>query len=234
MKKHLYYLLLFTSNLLISQNGNCDITDSDSWIFTDAKGNNLTIYTNKQDNTKAYYDSEFFVSDKKNICDFYRATNQYKIESLKDTLNIYEIYNLCLGENFECKSTKITKKSYFFKDSIYQSKTVNVIPSITKIPQHTIDNIHNTIDNMSVFRTSDVNENLKNINIFIKKLEKLAIYGDLKSFIKLVELNKYNNPELSYSARKAVSIVMDLIYLNTKKDATQQQISNYLIYGRGK
>lgn len=71
---------------------------------------------------------------------------------------------------------------------------------------------------------------LKNINFFIKKLEALAILGDLKSFLKLIELNQLGNPEISYSSQKATRIILEMVYEKREKEFLKK-LFKYIVYG---
>lgn len=231
MKKVILYTLLFNCiNVIFGQDNPCTTENFNSWNFLDSNENNLTIHTNKKDFSKIYYDSEFIISDQNDICDFYPAMDDFKIEVLRDTLNVYTIHNLCLGDNFECETQEVIKKSYFFKNNKFQTQRKSLIPKKSNVSKQNINAIHKIIDNIEILRTDNVFQNLKNINNFIDKLEVLAIYGDLKSFLKLVELNMLSNPEISYNSRNAIKIVLELNYLNEKKDSIQQKLSDYLIY----
>ena len=215
-----------------SQKVDCGLGQVNSKVFSDSKDNKLYIYSSNIDiNEKNYYDSEFYISDNDSICDFYTVKNNYKVQILSDTLNIYEHHNLCIKENFECAIYEISKTSYFFKKKNLTKKKTNLIPTDYDISLEDKKDIYETIDNIERLNTDDdITTYLKNINFFIKKLEALAIIGDLKSFLKLIEFNQLQNPEISYASQKATRIILELIY-EKRENEIPKELYMHLIYG---
>ena len=221
-------LIISITNPSFSQKKECGWEGINNQIFSDSKGNELKIFTTQDENKKIYFDSEFFITDSDTICYFYNAIDDFRVEILKDTLNVYELHDLCIKENFECDIYDISKTSYYFnKKKLIKNKT-NLIPTNFKIaPKDKID-IYNTIDNIENLHTGTPIESIQNTNKFIKKLEAFALLGDLKSFLKLIEFNQIENPDIAYSSRKSIRIILEHLYQNNK---LPDKIFKFLVYG---
>lgn len=226
----LFFISIIGTGSLFSQE------ELQHYQFSDSKGNIFYIKSEEEinitkDSIVYLMGGDIIISGSDNNEKFYYDSllDNYKLQIEKDKLNIIEVYELCFGNNFKCKETEIIKDSYYFKDGKLKLKQYALIPTKNKISKKTIKKIHKTIDNLDLLYTDDVHENLRMIDVLIQKLTILAIYGDLKSFLKLVEFNKLNNPEISYDSKKATRIVLNLNYINTKTDAIQNKLMRYLI-----
>lgn len=218
--------------VLITLNNAC--CQEKKWQYSDTMGNFFYINADNEiskNKEGIYYGDYFVLSDASKKKTFYYDvyTNYYKTEFHKDTLHITEIYELCFGNRFDCIDTEIIRDSYYFEKGELKHKKHSLLSLKNKISQKTIATVHKTIDHMEYLYTNDIQENLNAINLFIKKLEILAIYGDLKSFLKLIALNKENNTEFSFASRKSSRIILDLNYINTQKNSIQRNLMNYLV-----